>query len=152
MLGPCRFVMETPYRQNTTNTTTQNWRCKVKGCNGSATNAVRFQIGGTVIEKRNHSHPPDPARVEILTEVNCFVGNNKARSQKNYKRNRNESRSAVASIEMKSVVRRNCSEKKTFGSWLWNWATKSRKHRNSEKFRTVKHGVTDVRFLLYEDY
>lgn len=142
------------YRQNTTNITTQNWRCELKGCNGSASTAVSFQVGGTVIERRTHNHPPDPARVEISTAVNRMLESAATSS--------NAPRRIISEIEMSHEAQSLAPKRKSLSQRI---VRKRRRleigyeaepqNRASihipEKFRTVKHGVIDVRFLLHED-
>ncbi len=47
------------YRKNTTNKTTQSWRCVMKNCNGTATTALEYRESSEVILRQNHSHAPD---------------------------------------------------------------------------------------------
>ena len=58
------------YRKNTTNVTTQNWRCDIKSCSGTVSTPINYKEEGVVpIEKRGHNHPPDPARTQVLVAV-----------------------------------------------------------------------------------
>ena len=58
------------YRKNTTNVTTQNWRCDIKSCLGTVSTAINYKAEGVVpVEKRSHNHPPDPARTQVLVAV-----------------------------------------------------------------------------------
>ena len=57
------------YRKNTTNITTQSWRCEKKGCRCSASTAFPYAPGGNVVERNPHCHPPEPAHAEVLSAL-----------------------------------------------------------------------------------
>ncbi|CAB4062781.1 unnamed protein product [Lepeophtheirus salmonis] len=58
------------YRKNTTNISTQCWRCDIKTCPGTATTDINYTLDGVIpVEKRHHNHPPDLARTELLVAI-----------------------------------------------------------------------------------
>ncbi|CAB4062782.1 unnamed protein product [Lepeophtheirus salmonis] len=62
------------YRKNTTNISTQCWRCDIKTCPGTATTDINYTLDGVIpVEKRHHNHPPDLARTELLVAIDKMV-------------------------------------------------------------------------------
>lgn len=57
------------YRKNTSNITTQNWRCENKGCKGSVSTSLRYHTERQVVTRQIHNHPPVPARVEVVSAL-----------------------------------------------------------------------------------
>lgn len=61
------------YRKNTTTQTTQNWRCSIKGCHGSATTPLDYQHNREVRVGREHNHVPEPGATKAAVAVDQMV-------------------------------------------------------------------------------
>ena len=69
------------YRKNTTNQTTQNWRCVIKDCRGTLKTVLNYKENCEVKLGQEHNHAPDPARQSVriaLTEMNEEASNSSA--------------------------------------------------------------------------
>ena len=60
------------YRKNTTNNETQNWRCIIKGCKGTATTPVDYSDTSDVVLGQNHSHALDMPKEKVTIALSML--------------------------------------------------------------------------------
>ena len=66
------------YRKNTTNKTSQNWRCVMKDCRGTVKTLLDYRENSEVKSGQDHNHAPDPAKQSVrvaLCKINEQASN-----------------------------------------------------------------------------
>jgi len=142
------------YRKNTTNITSQSWRCEEKSCKGSASTPVNYQIGVQVIEKQVHNHPPNPARTEIAVAMSRMLDDastSDAPPRRVISRIEMSQEALAVAPKRKSLTAR-IQRKRRRMDFGYEREPQNRASINiPERFKTAKHGINEVIFLFHDD-
>lgn len=142
------------YRKNTSNITTQNWRCENKGCKGSVSTSLRYHTERQVVTRQIHNHPPVPARVEVVSALDKAMEQAETSDLRPRRiiSDMNLSREATTEAPTRKAISQRIQRKRKHSEIGHEVAPLNRSGIIiPEKYKTTKRGEEEHRFLLYDN-
>ena len=142
------------YRKNTSNITTQNWRCENKGCKGSVSTSLRYHTERQVVTRQIHNHPPVPARVEVVSALDKAMEQAETSNLRPRRiiSDMNLSIEATAEAPTRKAISQRIQRKRKHSEIGHEVAPLNRSGIIiPEKYKTTKRGEEEHRFLLYDN-